>query len=176
MQQFFKSGNARFWIYLCVLTLMLLLWKAGESINGRLAALPVKTPPKTVSSAPPLDQANFYAVWVKRIAAAPTTPGDPTSMDTLFKKKEDPKVQLESLKQEEPDYVEIFKKAANVQGVSDTGVYINGRFYHVGDKLEELAMMDSSGKPVVPLLSSIKDGAVTFVVRKAKVVFSLGDK
>lgn len=176
MQKFFKSGNAKFWLFLGVFALMVLLWKTGEAINGRLAALPVKSAPKHENTTPPLDQATFYAVWVKRITAAPVTQEDPASMDTLFKIKEEPKTQLESLKLVEPDYVEIFKKAATVQGVSDTGVYINGRFYQVGEHLQELAMVDSNGKPVVPTLASIKDGHATFMIRKAKVLFSLGTK
>jgi hypothetical protein len=122
-----------------------------------------------------LDAKSFYPVWVKQAVAMPHPDGE-AEMDALFARKIDkpeaPK--LEPIKPVEPDYGEWFKQVARVDGVSDDGVFVNRRFYKLGDKMDDLSFTTASGKPVVPVIESIKDGRVTFRVGKSTVVFLFG--
>lgn len=180
MQNFIKSGNKKLWFYIGSIALMAVLWKFGEAINSKLASLPIKTAPKAVAATATIDQKSFYAVWVKRItSSAPETIENDQAVEDLFRKKEE--VVIATALPEKPpgpDYVQIFKQNANISGVSDDGIFINRRFYAIGQKLENLAMASESGteKPIIPVLNSIQKGKVTFVVGNQKVIFLIGNE
>ena len=176
MREVFKSGNARLYMYLVAMVAIAAVWRAGEAIHLRLAQLPVKEAPRVDRDSTPFDAKSFYPVWVKQAAAMPSIIDGDGEVDALFKKKEEPKLELELPKPPEPDYGELFKQLASVDGVADNGVFINGRFYKVGEKMEEFTFTTGSGKPVVVMVESIKDGRVVFRVGKSKVSFIFGAK
>ena len=176
MQTFIKSGNARLWIYVGSLVIMAGLWKSGEAINSRLAGLPIKTAPKAAERATSIDQKSFYAVWVKRLtSSSPEIIEDDQAVENLFNKKEEKLPQiLTPEKPPEPDYGEIFKRNAQITGISNDGIFINRKFYRIGQKLDHLAIPTEAGKPIIPVLQSIQNGKVTFNVGKKQVVFVIG--
>jgi hypothetical protein len=178
MQTFIKSGNTKLWLYVGILVLMAGLWRSGEAINSKLANLPIKTAPKASTATATIDQKSFYAVWVKRlISSAPEAIENDQAVEDLFRKKDEAPTALFSVLPEKPpgpDYVQLFKQQANISGFSDDGIFINNRFYAIGQALESLAMAGEAGKPVIPVLKSIQKGKVTFSVDKQQVVFLIG--
>lgn len=170
MQKMFKSGSTRVYLYLIVMIVVAAGWRAGEWINRRLAELPIHEAPRAERNAAPIEPRSFSAVWVKQSGTAPRASGD-IEVDSLFRKKEEPKVDppkaVVAL-----DYAGMFRQAAQVDGVADDGVFVNGRFYKIGEKLHELAVAAGDVKPVVPVLESIKGGKVTFRVGAGKVSFT----
>jgi hypothetical protein len=175
MNRIVHSDNVRLYLNLIALVALAAIWRAGEAINMRLAELPVKEAPRVDRNNTTLDAKSFYPVWVKQAVAMPR-PDDGAEMDALFTRKidkpEEPK--LEPIKSVEPDYGEWFKQVARVDGVSDDGVFVNGRFYKLGDKMQDLSFTTASGKPVTPVVESIKKGRVTFRIGKSTVVFLFG--
>jgi len=142
----------------------------------RLAALPIKEVPRVDRSNVTLDAKSFYPVWVKQAVAMARGSGA-SEMDALFSRKtsEEPD-KLEPVKPVEPDYGEWFKRVARVDGVADDGVFVNGRFYKLGSKMQEFSFTASGGKPVTPVVESIKNGKVTFRVGQSTVAFLFGRK
>ena len=177
MQDILKTGNRKLWSYIGILMVMAGLWKAGEAINIKLGALPVKTAPKAAQASATLDQKNFYAVWVKQISAAiPVPADDAAATDAIFRQKPEvlPLAPPLPTKPPEPDYRDAFKQSASITGVSDDGIFVNGSFYRIGQKLDELTIMSETGKPITPVLASMKGGQATFLVGKHSVVFLIG--
>lgn len=177
MKKFLRSGNAKLYGLLLAVFLVVGAWRAGETVDTRLAALQVKQVPHVDRGSVPIDVKSFYPVWVKQAAATPPVPqGDGSaSLDVLFNVKNEPKPEdLKPLAPLEPDYVQMFKRAAAVGGISDDGVFINGRFYAIGEPLDELAMSGPRGARVVPAVESIRDGRITFRIGGKHLVFFAG--
>jgi len=176
MKRSIYNSGAGLYLNLIALVALAAVWRAGEAINTRLAALPVKEAPRVDRSNVALDAKNFYPVWVKQAVAMPRQDGA-SEMDALFagkvNKPEEPK--LGPIRPVEPDYGEWFKQVARVDGVADDGVFVNGRFYKLGDKMQDLAFTTAGGKPVTPVVESIKGGKVTFRVGKSTVAFLFGE-
>lgn len=165
MSNLLKSGNARLYVFIVILAILGALWRAGEAINAELGALPVKVAPKLGTSAAVLDEKSFYPVWVKQAVAQQPVPAN-DQVDVLFK-HEEPAVEAPP-KPMEPDYALMFRQAIHIDGVSDDGLFISGRFYVVGSKLEAFAMMTTVGKRIVPVLESWKGGTASFIVGAQK--------
>lgn len=179
MKTFFKSGNRKLWVYISILLMMAGLWKAGEAISAQLATLPIKTAPKATSTAAQLNQKNFYAVWVKRVAEkVPAVAAETATVDALFMTKNEAKDRSVELVTDpaEPDYGETFKQSANVGGVSHNGIFVNGRFYSTGQSLDELAITGRSGLPVVPVLTFISQERAIFRVGRKDIVILIAEK
>lgn len=177
MKKFLKSGNTKLWIYIGVLSLMVGLWKTGESINTKLAELPIRTAPKASTTAD-LEQKSFYTVWVKQLTVAPkpSETENAQTLDTLFQFRKEPEPIKPEPKIIEPDYAEIFKASAQIDGISDDGVFINRKFYHIGQKINQLTIATQTGKPIIPILESIQKDQIIFLVGKKKVSFFIGSK
>lgn len=171
MQKLLRSANTRLYIYLGGLLLLAAVWRAGESVNARFEVMPVKEAPRIDRGTIPLDAKSFYPVWVKQAAAMPQVTQD-SEVDELFRKREEAKPEM--LKPVEPDYVEIFKASATVDGVSDNGAFVGGQFYKVGAKLHEFAIASANGQTVVPVLHSIKNGKITFTIAGRTLSFVYG--
>lgn len=166
MRTFLKSGNAKLYLYLCILAVLAVLWRIGETINIQLGTLPVKVAPKAGNNSAVLSEKSFYPVWVKQaVARAPVTDEGP--VDSLFKREEEKVV--DKVIPTEPDYGQMFRQAIRIDGVADDGLFINGHFYTVGAKLEELAVTTAAGKRIVPRLASLANGKATFEVGTQKI-------
>lgn len=165
MSNILKSGNAKLYLFIVILVVLGALWRAGEAINAELGALPVKVAPKLGSNAAVLDEKSFYPVWVKQAVARTPVP-DNDQVDVLFK-HEEKTVEIQP-KPLEPDYALLFRRAIHIDGVSDDGLFINGRFYTIGSKLEAFAMMSTVGKRIVPVLDTWRGGTATFSVGTQK--------
>jgi len=177
MHTLLKSGNAKLYTLLGSLFVLASAWRVGDAINLRLFDLPVIEAPRVDSNSAPITVKSFYPVWVKQAAAIP--PGhqesDVDSVDALFGQKLGPKIEPpKPLPQIEPDYMQMFQQAARVDGVSDDGAFVNGRFYKVGQKMEDFRVSGLTGQPVVPVIESIKAGKITFTIGKQKVFFQTG--
>lgn len=165
MSNLLKSGNAKLYLFIVILVVLGALWRAGEAINVELGALPVKVAPKLGSNAAVLDEKSFYPVWVKQAVAQQPVPSNEL-VDVLFK-HEEPTVEAQP-KPMEPDYALMFRQAIHIDGVSDDGLFISGRFYPVGSKLEAFAMVSTVGKRIVPVLEAWKGGTASFSVGAQK--------
>lgn len=167
-----KSGSARLYLYLGAIALAAFAWRAGETINASLSTLIVKAAPHVARNAVPIDAKSFYPVWVKQSVALPIAQFD-GEVDTYFRKHEEEK--HEPPKPPEPDYGEMFKAAASVDGVADDGVFVNGKFYKIGATLDELAIATATGKTIIPEVERIANGRVVFRVGKATVTFRFAE-
>lgn len=167
-----NKGSAKLYIYLGVAVAAGLTWHAGEYVNGRLRLLIVKAAPQVDRNSISMDAKSFYPVWVKQASAVAPSQVD-GELDTLFQKRADPS--LEPPKPPEPDYGEIFKARARVDGVSDDGAFVNGRFYKAGSKLEELALTSTTGMSIVPMIESVANGRILFRVGKDTAVFRFAE-
>ena len=167
----FKRGNIRLYIYLGGLVLIGLTWRAGGAIAERLSQLTVKTAPRVDRNAVSLDAKSFYQVWVKQSVAMPPAQTD-GEVDAFFKRRVE--VKQAPPKPTEPDYADMFRQTASVDGVADDGVFVSGKFYKVGDKLEDFAIATASGHSIVPFVESIKQGRVMFRIGKGTIAFLYG--
>lgn len=177
MQKLLKSGNARLYILLGSMFVVASTWRAGDAINLRLFELTVKEAPRVDRNSVPINAKSFYPVWVKQAAAIPPvrSEGESDSVDALFMAKQEPKIEPpKPMAPVEPDYVQMFQQRARVDGVSDDGAFVNGRFYKVGQKMEEFHFSALNGQPVVPVIESIKTGKITFTIGKQKLSFQTG--
>ncbi|TRZ66932.1 MAG: hypothetical protein D4S02_06000 [Rhodocyclaceae bacterium] len=167
-----NSGSARLYVYLAVIAAATMVWRGGEYVDNQLLTLAVKAAPRVEKNNEPMDSKNFYPVWVKQSVALPPLQVD-AEVDVYFKKVEEPKV--DPPRPPEPDYGAMFRESATVDGVSDDGVFVNGQFYKIGARIEELAVMPASGKAIIPVVESIASGRVIFRVGKAGVAFRFSD-
>lgn len=174
MRKFLKSGNAKLYLYLGVLSIMAVLWRTGEAINTQLGTLPVKEAPKAGGNVAVLDEKSFYPVWVKQ-AVARTPVADESQVDALFKREveEEKVVQAKPM---EPDYGLMFRQSVQIDGVADDGVFIGGRFYGVGAKLEAFGMTTPDGRRLVPKLETFKGGKAIFDVGAKKIAIAVSGK
>lgn len=176
MQTFLKSGNAKLYLYIGVLLVMTALWRVGDAINGRLAEMPVHAAPKVGSSAAILDKRSFSPVRVTPTSEAPTPVADVNQVESLFKHEEEKATNQTPAKPIEPDYGQIFLQTVWIDGVADNGLFINGRFYATGAKLEAFSMSTASGKKIVPKLEVIREGKAIFEVGAKKISISISGK
>lgn len=172
MQKYLKYGNAKLYLYLGVLLVMLVLWRTGEAINNQLNALPVKQAPTIGGNAAVLDEKSFYPVWVKQ-AVAQEPMADDSQVDSLFNRVQEKVAQVKPL---EPDYGQMFQQAVRIDGVADDGLFIRGHFYVIGAKLDVFSMVTSRGEHLVPKLESVKNGKAIFDVGARKIVIALQGK
>lgn len=177
MQKFLKTGNARLYILLGSMFVVGSAWRAGDAINQRLLQLPVTAAPRVDRNSVSIAKNSFYPVWVKQAVATPPAPNESEgeSVDALFMAKQEPKIEPPRIEAPpEPDYVQMFKQAARIDGVSDDGIFVGGRFYKVGQKMEEFQFSGPSGTPIIPSVESIRAGKITFAIGKDKLVFQTG--
>lgn len=172
MKRLFKRGGSNLYLYVVTLLLVGMTWRGGEYVQLRMAELEVKEAPKVHMPSAPIDQKNFYPVWLKQPSAQIKSQGD-AEVDALFMKPAEPKQEIKPV---EPDYVAMFQQSATVDGVADNGVYVNGTFYKVGDKLQDLSIAAIGGAAVVPVVEAIKDGKVVFRVGPKHVSFIYGQR
>ncbi len=177
MQKFLKTGNARLYILLGSMFIVGSTWRAGEAINLHLFKLPVTSAPRVDRNSVSIAKNSFYPVWVKQALATPpaSNESEGESVDVLFLARQEPKIEpLRIEAPPEPDYLQMFKQAAQIDGVSDDGVFVSGRFYKVGQKMEEFQFSGPSGTPIIPSVESIKAGKITFAIGKDRLVFQTG--
>jgi len=168
-----KSGRTRLYLYLGAMLIIAGGWRLGETINQRFATLVVKQAPRIDRSAAVIDAKSIYPVWVKQ-AVATAVVYEHAEVDALFRKKAPQPIEPPPVV--EPDYSEIFKQAVIVDGVANDGVFCNGRFYKVGDKMPEFTLTTASGAPLIPVLESIHNGRVTFRIGHASLAFMYGGR
>lgn len=142
-----------------------LAWRAGDYVSERMSALPVLQAPRVNYGESSIDTKTFPLVWVKRPQAAEVQVEQASSIDELFKGRQD------DVMHQAPNYVDQFKQAASITGVAAEGVFMNGRYFPAGSKLSDLAMEGAEGKTIVPVIESIKDGKVVFKIGDERVAF-----
>jgi len=165
-----NSRNIRLYGYVIILALLAGAWRAGEAINRRLAATVVLEAPKAATSAEAITEKNFYPVWVKQAVATPP-PAEEKELDALFRRPEEPKLVIAAPEPPEPNYEEMFKRSARIDGVADDGVFLNSSFYKAGAAIDELAMVTPRGNRIIPQVDSVSNDRVTFRISNHRLVF-----
>lgn len=137
-------------------------WRVGALINTtRLNSLPVIEAPKVDIGASAIDAKSFYPAWIKQPAAQVPAVEVDSSVDDLFQRKD------KEVGPAAPNYLEVFQQTARIDGVSDGGVFVNGRFYRAGEKMAALAIQGAGGGTIIPV--------VKFVTVQ-KIVFGVGEE
>jgi len=167
MGKLLKQGNTRAYLYIILAGILLLVWTGADAINAKLAALPITKAPIVRSQEVPFSKMSIHPISIKQPAAIAAEQG--VDVEQLFK-KEQAKVAEEPPKPVDPDFGAQLKQRVEVTSVADSGAVINGTFYRVGSKLEDLTMQSVSGKPVVPVLEAVNGRKVTIRAGKAVVV------
>lgn len=177
MQKIIRSGSVRMYLYIGSVLVIAGVWRMGEAVNLRLANLPVKEVQRVGQEPIALDAKGLYPVWVKQAASAGIA--SQADVEGLFRKAEpalkSPGQMPDAQPAPPPDYAGMFKQLARVDGVSNDGVFLNGRFYRVGQVIDALPLGFSGSAPVVPVVESIDQGRVVFRVGKAQVAFIVAE-
>ena len=62
------------------------------------------------------------------------------------------------------DYRNFVKDRVNISGVTNTGIFINGRFYQAGDRLDLHYKHEAKGRVESPVIQSVTKSSVVFDV------------
>lgn len=172
MDKLLNGESGKLYLYLIAMLIVSVGWKIGESINQRFSEMEIKQAPRIDRSASILDAKSFYPVWVKQLVANPQ-PGPEQEVDTLFNRREEKPV--EPPKPAEPDYGELFKQQARIDGISETGAFINGTFYRTGERLDDFAYTSPDGRRIIAVLKSTEGGRLRFQIGAQTLSFIYGD-
>ncbi len=154
MASLLKNGNIKTYVYLVLVVLLALAWRGGDAVGAKL------------------DAKSFYPVWIKQAAAMSAEQA--ADVDALFKKHEEVKpVEIAPPKPVEPDYGEMLKYRVELAGVADNGAFINGQFYKVGAKINDLTYVTMSGASVTPVLWSVKKDAAILLLGKKSITVAV---
>lgn len=162
-----RSGiNIRLYLFLFGIVLVAGAWKGGEWITTtRLASLVVLQAPKVDIGGTTINAKSFYPAWVKQAVVVPNVADDDTSVDELFRRK----AAQEAPPAATPNYLDIFRQNARIDGITDSGVFVNGRFYRAKEKLEPLAIQGVSGDTIIPVVESVSKTRIVFRVGRETV-------
>jgi len=157
------------------LGLIAAIWGAGNMVNQKLSALDVLKLKRVQSQQVSTDTKAFYPVWVKQKAAIRAEQKAENSLDSLFKRPEEPKpVELPKPPEPpEPNYAQLIQQSVFVSAIADNGAVINGRFYAVGDKVDDLTFMPPGKAPIAPMLVAVKGDVATISIAKKSVVIRM---
>jgi hypothetical protein len=178
MNKFMKGRNVTLYLYAVLAAVLILVWKTGEVVNKKLAATQLhRLQPKT-SKVEVVNEKSFYPVFVKQAAAVNAdkriAASDAEGLDSLFKKDEEVKPVSEvPVALPEPDPLLTIKQNTVVDAVSDNGAVINGRFYTIGSRIEELRFAPAGKGVVVPVMASVSGNKVTLTAGGKSVVLAL---
>lgn len=173
MDKVLKAANRKLYLYLIAFVVIAIGWRTGEYVNQQLTELQIKQAPRVDRNTATLDAKSFYPVWVKQSVAVAAEHVD-SEVDSLFRDREIQQPEIKPVEVVEPDYGEIFRQSVAINGVADDGVFVNGRFYKVGAKMDEVAMQSASGAMIIPRVESLKQGRVFFRVGKDRISFLFG--
>ena len=174
MKKLMKTRNAMLYVYLFIAAGVLLVWRGGTIVTKKLDDMPFKRLERSIAKPGLVDTKNFYPVWVKQAPAIRAEALAAGAVDSLFRKPEEPMPLVEApVRPPEPDYLAIVRQTALVDAISDNGAVINGRFYSIGGRLEDLAFMPAGKTPVVPVIAGLQGNQVMIKVDKKVVVLSL---
>lgn len=165
-----KRGVSRRVGYLLSVLGIVVAWQITEHVTLEMSRLPVMTAPKVNHKGRNVDAKDFYPVWVKQaVVMAPQE--DAGSIDDFFRLEKEVANEKDTKPVDEPDYVAMFQSRVRIDGVSDNGVFIHGQFFKVGATLDAYSMQTPQGESIVPLIESIGDGVMTFLVADKPVRF-----
>lgn len=130
-------------------------WWVLNRVNLNFAQLPVAQVEQVSSDTGASVMPSLFPVWVtprvKKVAQQPAA-----SVDEAF--AQSPATQLEEEQEAlAPDYAETLKPAIKVQGTTDSGVFLNGRFYAVGAEIGSLSFVGVDGLQVTPRVVAVSD-------------------
>jgi len=175
MKKAMSSRDSSVLFYGGVMGILCAIWASGNWVNQKFDALEVMKLKRVQSQQVSTDTKAFYPVWVKQKAAIMAERQADGSLDSLFKRPEEAKpVELPvPPAPPEPDYVQLVQQSAFVNAIADNGAVINGRFYSVGDKVDDLTFYPAGKGAVAPNLVSVKPDAVTVSIGKKNVVLRM---
>lgn len=175
MKKAMSSRDSSVLFYGGVMGILCAIWASGNWVNQKFAALEVMKLKRVQSQQVSTDTKAFYPVWVKQKAAIMAERQADASLDSLFKRPEEAKPVEQPVPPAppEPDYVQLVQQSAFVNAIADNGAVINGRFYAVGDKVEDLTFYPAGKGAVAPNLVGVKPDAVTVSIGKKNVVLRM---
>ena len=134
---------------------------AGIQVNRNLAELPVEQAAVVSSAAPVPAPKPLYTVAVEGPAKRiPKVPQDTSGVDVEAVFRGDAEQQEEDAK---PDYAQMARTAIRIDGVTDGGIIVGGKFFAVGSAVP----IAPAGLDAAPLESRL------VAVRQDRLVFSI---
>jgi hypothetical protein len=175
MKKAMASRDSSVLFYGGVVGVLCAIWAFGNWVNQKFDALEVMKLKRVQSQQVSTDTKAFYPVWVKQRAAILAERQADGSLDLLFKRPEEAKpVELPvPPTPPEPDYAQLVQQSAFVSAITDNGAVINGRFYAIGDKMDDLAFMPPGKASIAPALAGVKGDAATISIGKKSVVIRM---
>ena len=148
-------------------------WVLLAKVNANFSGLPVHQVQQVSAEAAAANMPQIFPVWVEP-KAPKVAPETQATVEDAFKQPEQvAKEEAEDLPP--PSYADTLRGSAKVQGVTDSGAFINGRFYRVGDDVAALAFQGMEALQVTPKLASVAPHAVAFRVGGERVVIAKGE-
>jgi len=175
MKKSMSSRDSSVLFYGGVLGILGAIWASGNWVNQKFDALEVMKLKRVQSQQVITDTKAFYPVWVKQKAAILAERQADSSLDSLFKRPEEPSpVELPvPPTPPEPDYAQLVQQSAFVNAVADNGAVINGRFYSIGEKVDDLTFYPAGKGAQAPSLVSVRPDGVTVSIGKKNVVLRM---
>lgn len=132
-------------------------FKVTENVNDRLKAMPVFSVEKKEIKIAELDTKNLYPVVVRQKKAALARDGQQVEIDSVFREKV---VVVEPPPPPPPpDFGAMFRQNLALDATTPTGAFINGRYFQVGQTMDQYALTNGS-ESIVPRLVGVRGGSV----------------
>lgn len=149
-----------------------LLWNGLGQVNALLREIPVEQAREVedvfVATAPP----EIFPVWVAPRTASGSVPASGLVDGAFGQRAAEEEGQVE---EQAPSYTEALAGAVKVQGTSDSGAFINGRFYRVGASITQLALAGPDGSSLLPKLVSVRSDRIVLSIAQESLVVTKGE-
>lgn len=175
MKKTISGPNSSVLFYGSVAGILVAIWACGNWVNQKFGALEVMKLKRVQSQQVSTDTKAFYPVWVKQKAAILAERQADGSLDSLFKRPEEPQAVEPPAPPAppEPDYAQLVQQNAFVNAIADNGAVINGRFYSIGEKVDDLTFYPAGTGAQAPRLTSVHPERVTVSVGKKNIVLRM---
>lgn len=148
--------NSRLYGLLIAVLAVAVVFKLTQTVNERLRAMPVHAVSKKEVKIAELDTKNLYPVVVRQQRAPSAESQESALVDDVFREKV--VVQEAPAAPPPPDFTAIFAQNLRLDATTPTGAFVNGRYYQVGQPMEDLALVNGA-ESIVPRLVSVRGGS-----------------
>ena len=137
------------------------VWAVAAGVNRNLGQLPIQQIQQVNESAPTATPPALYPVWAGR-KVAQVAVIDPADVEGAF--NEPAPVVDEAEAPPLPNYAELLRPSVKIDGTTDTGAFINGRYFRVGRAMDGLSIQDAAGVALVPRLTQATASRVVIAI------------
>jgi len=145
-------------------------WAALAKVNANFDSLPVHQVQQVSAEAAAANMPQIFPVWVEP-KAPKVSPEPAATVDDAFKQGA---AEPEPEELPAPSYADTLRGTVKVQGITDSGAFLNGRFYRTGTDVPALGFLGVEEAQVVPRLVSVSAHAVAFRVGGERVLIEKG--